>query len=105
VLVCASGSNRVSLEKLGSLVGKPVRQASPDEVKEATGFAIGGVPPVGHKRPLKAFIDRDLMRYEEIWAAAGTPHAVFRTTPHQLLQITQGKLVDIKDDRVSTPAR
>jgi len=96
VLVCASGGNRVSLEKLSGLVGKAVRQASPDEVKEATGFAIGGVPPVGHKRPLKAFIDRDLMRYEEIWAAAGTPHAVFRTTPHELLRITQGELVDIK---------
>lgn len=97
VLVCASGSNRVSLEKLGKLVGRPVRQASPDEVKEATGFAIGGVPPIGHRRLLKAFIDRDLMQYEEIWAAAGTPHAVFRTTPHELLQITKGQLVDIKD--------
>ena len=97
VLVCASGSNRVSLEKLSKLTGKPVRQASPDEVREATGFAIGGVPPVGHTRKLRTFIDRDLLQYEEIWAAAGTPRAVFRTTPNALVQLTQGDIADVKE--------
>jgi len=95
VLVCASGANRVSLEKLAGLVGQPVRRASPEEVREATGFAIGGVPPLGHTRRLRTFIDQDLLRYDEIWAAAGTPHAVFRTTPAQLLEMTQGEVADI----------
>jgi prolyl-tRNA editing enzyme YbaK/EbsC (Cys-tRNA(Pro) deacylase) len=97
VLVCASGSNRISVEKLSQLVGKPVRQASPEEVKETTGFAIGGVPPVGHVRKLKTFIDRDLLHYDEIWAAGGTPRAVFRTTPDALIQMTQGDVADVKE--------
>lgn len=97
VLVCASGANRVSLEKLTELLGRPVRRASPEEVREATGFAIGGVPPLGHARQLRTFIDRDLMQYDEIWAAAGTPHAVFRTTPAQLLEMTRGEVVDLAE--------
>jgi prolyl-tRNA editing enzyme YbaK/EbsC (Cys-tRNA(Pro) deacylase) len=97
ILVCASGANRVSLEKLAGLLGQPVRKASPDEVREATGFAIGGVPPLGHLRRLRTFIDRDLLQYDEIWAAAGTPRALFRTTPAQLLQMTQGEVADVKE--------
>ena len=97
VLVCASGANRVSLEKLAELLGRPVRKASPEEVREATGFAIGGVPPLGHARPLRTLIDRDLLQYDEIWAAAGTPHAVFRTAPAQLLEMTQGEVVDLAE--------
>lgn len=97
VLVCASGSNRVSLERLTELIGRPVRQASADGVRAATGFAIGGVPPVGHSHRLRAFIDRDLARYGELYAAAGTPNAVFRTTPTELIQMTQGELADVKE--------
>ncbi len=97
VLVCASGANRVSLEKLAELLGRPVRKASPEEVREATGFAIGGVPPLGHARPLRTLIDRDLLQYDEIWAAAGTPYAVFRTAPAQLLAMTRGEVVDLAE--------
>ncbi len=98
VLVCASGANRVSTDKLDGLVEGAVRQASPDEVRSATGFAIGGVPPTGFAHPLPTFIDRDLMPYDEICAAAGTPHAVFRTTPLQLQRMTDGTFADIKDE-------
>lgn len=98
LLVCASGDNRVSLDKLNQLVEGTVRQASPDEVRSATGFAIGGVPPTGFARPLPTFIDRDLMPYDEICAAAGTPHAVFRTTPLDLQRMTEGVFADVKDE-------
>lgn len=96
VLVCASGSNRVDVRKLAELVGAPVRQAAPDEVRESTGYAIGGVPPVGHTRSLRVLIDRDLLQYDEIWAAAGTPFAVFKTTPKDLLRMTGGEIADVK---------
>jgi prolyl-tRNA editing enzyme YbaK/EbsC (Cys-tRNA(Pro) deacylase) len=62
---------------------------------EHTGFAIGGVPPIGHIAPLMTFIDEDLMQYEEIWAAAGTPNTVFKLTPKILVEITKGKVVKI----------
>ena len=101
LLVCASGANRVSLEKLNRLVDGAVRQASPDEVRSATGFAIGGVPPTGFARPLTTLIDRDLMQYEGICAAAGTPHAVFRTTPLDLQRMTEGVFADVKADPAS----
>lgn len=97
VLVCASGANRVSTDKLCQLLEGTVRQAKPDEVRSATGFAIGGVPPTGFARPLTTLIDRDLMQYDEICAAAGTPHAVFRTTPLDLQRMTEGVFADVKD--------
>ncbi len=97
LLVCASGSNRVSLDKLRQLMGRPVRQASADEVRNATGFAIGGVPPTGHAKRLRTLIDRDLMQYSEICAAAGTPNAVFLTRPQELLEMTSGELADVKE--------
>ena len=70
--------------------------AKPEFVREMTGFAIGGVPPVGHRHPLKIFIDEDLLQYEEIWAAAGTPHAVFKLTPEELKTITSGEVISVK---------
>ncbi len=97
LLVCTSGSNRVCLEKLAALTGKPVRPATPEEVREQTGFAIGGVPPVGHRRRLRTLLDRDLFQYDELWAAAGTPFAVFSTTPQELLRMTQGETADLKE--------
>jgi prolyl-tRNA editing enzyme YbaK/EbsC (Cys-tRNA(Pro) deacylase) len=95
VLVIASGSNRVNEKKIGSLVGEAIRKADADFVREKTGYAIGGVPPVGHAADLITFIDQDLMDYERIWAAAGTPFAVFELKPADLLQITDGKVIDI----------
>jgi prolyl-tRNA editing enzyme YbaK/EbsC (Cys-tRNA(Pro) deacylase) len=95
ILVVASGSNRISEKKLRDLVAEPVRKADADFVREQTGFVIGGVPPVGHVRFLDIFIDEDLLKYDEIWAAAGTPHAVFRLTPSELQRITAAKVVNI----------
>ncbi len=85
VLALTSGSNRVDTERLAGLLGATeVRRATPDEAREATGFAVGGTPPFGHPRTLRTLIDEDLLAYDEIWAAAGTPDAVFRTTPDEL---------------------
>jgi prolyl-tRNA editing enzyme YbaK/EbsC (Cys-tRNA(Pro) deacylase) len=95
ILVVASGSNRISEKKLRDLVAEPVKKADADFVREQTGFVIGGVPPVGHVKPLDIFIDEDLLKYDEIWAAAGTPHAVFRLTPAELVKITASKVVNI----------
>ncbi len=96
ILVIASGANRVKENKIEALINEPLGKADADFVREQTGFAIGGVPPVGHPQPIQTFIDRDLLQYDEIWAAAGTPHAVFRLTPDELIRITTGTLVDIK---------
>ncbi len=95
ILVVASGANRVNERRLGELAGEPAEKASADFVRERTGFAIGGVPPLGHAEPLLTFIDEDLLQYDEIWAAAGTPHAVFCLTPQQLTQITKGEVTRI----------
>ncbi|MBP1740133.1 MAG: hypothetical protein H6Q48_2426 [Deltaproteobacteria bacterium] len=95
VLVVASGVNRVNEKKLRELLSEPVKKADAEFVREHTGFAIGGVPPAGLSKPMETFIDEDLFKYEEIWAAAGTPHAVFKLTAADLLRITQGKVVKI----------
>ena len=95
VLVVASGANRVNERKLRDLLSEPVRKADADFVREHTGFAIGGVPPAGLAKPMEIFIDKDLFKCEEIWAAAGTPHAVFKLTAADLVKITQGKVVTI----------
>ncbi len=96
ILVLASGSNRVDERKLAALVGEDLRRPDAVFVRETTGFAIGGVPPIGHARRLATYIDEDLMALEEIWAAAGSPNAVFRTTPQELAAMTQGRVADIK---------
>lgn len=95
VLVVASGPNRVNERTLAALVGEPVELAHPDFVKETTGYAVGGVPPFGHAQPLEILIDEDLMTLDLLWAAAGTPHAVFPLTPGQLHHITRGRIVSI----------
>jgi len=95
VLVVASGANRVNEALLGQVLGEPIGKADADFVRLRTGFAIGGVPPLAHAEPLTIFIDQDLLQYTEIWAAAGTPHAVFCLTPAQLVAMTGGKVVQI----------
>jgi prolyl-tRNA editing enzyme YbaK/EbsC (Cys-tRNA(Pro) deacylase) len=95
VMVIASGSNRVNEKKLRDLISEPVKKADADFVRVHTGYAIGGVPPVGHATPIEIYIDEDLMGHAEIWAAAGTPHAVFKLTPQELVTITGGKAVSI----------
>jgi len=95
VLVVASGVNRVNEKKLRDLLSEPVKKADAEFVRGHTGFAIGGVPPAGLSQSMEIFIDEDLFKYGEIWAAAGTPHAVFKLTAADLLKITQGKVVKI----------
>lgn len=95
ILVIASGANQVDEGRLGALAGGPIGKADAAFVREQTGFAIGGVPPVGHRTPLDTFIDADLLGYDEVWAAAGTPFAVFRFAGRDLPALTGGRVVRI----------
>jgi len=96
VLVVTSGANRVSEKAIAALLGEPLAKADAEFVRQRTGFVIGGVAPVGHREPPVTFIDEDLLAYREIWAAAGTPNAVFRLTPQDLLALTGAKAVKVK---------
>lgn len=95
VLVMASGANRVDERKIEAELGEKLGKADADYVRDKTGFAIGGVPPVGHAVEPATFIDRDLLEFAEIWAAAGTPNAVFRLTPAELVELTGGRVIDL----------
>lgn len=95
VLVVASGDNRVDEAKVAALVGEPIGRADAAFVREATGYAIGGVAPVGHATAPVTLIDADLRRFETIWAAAGTPNAVFRLTPDDLARLTGAAFADV----------
>jgi prolyl-tRNA editing enzyme YbaK/EbsC (Cys-tRNA(Pro) deacylase) len=95
VLVLTSGSNRVDENKIERWIGEPIKKADPGFVRAETGFSIGGVPPLAHKRPVFTFVDEDLLTYPELWAAAGTPNAVFRLTPMELLRLTESVAIDI----------
>lgn len=97
VLVVASGANRVSEKRLTEAVGEAVEMADPKYVQETTGFAIGGVPPFGHVAKLATFLDADLMAHSEVWAAGGTPRAMFRLSTAMLAQITEGIVVHLKE--------
>jgi len=94
VLVITSGVNRVNEKKVTALLGEKLGRADADFVRARTGFAIGGVPPVGHKEAPVVFIDRDLLALDKIWAAAGTPNAVFRLTPDALVAMTGGTVAE-----------
>jgi prolyl-tRNA editing enzyme YbaK/EbsC (Cys-tRNA(Pro) deacylase) len=96
ILVIASGANRVNEAILAEVAGEPMLKADADFVRTKAGYAIGGVPPVGHPHPLTVFIDEDLLRCPLIWAAAGTPQAVFHMTPQELLRITGGRVIGVK---------
>jgi prolyl-tRNA editing enzyme YbaK/EbsC (Cys-tRNA(Pro) deacylase) len=97
VLVLASGPNRVDEHRLSELAGEPIEKADADFVRQRTGFVVGGVPPLGHKESVATFIDETLFQYETLWAAAGTPHAVFQLTPLDLQRMTAGRVVAIKE--------
>jgi prolyl-tRNA editing enzyme YbaK/EbsC (Cys-tRNA(Pro) deacylase) len=99
VLVIVSGVNRVDEERLGELIAEPVAKADADYVRQRSGYAIGGVPPIAHVEPLACLIDEDLFQYDAIWAAAGTPRAVFRLTPGDLQRITGARVVSVKGAR------
>jgi prolyl-tRNA editing enzyme YbaK/EbsC (Cys-tRNA(Pro) deacylase) len=95
ILVLVSGSNRVDTARLGQLLGAPIKRANADRVREVTGFAIGGVPPIGLATTLPAYMDRDLLAYERVWAAAGTPTSVFAVDPHTLARIAGARVVEL----------
>jgi prolyl-tRNA editing enzyme YbaK/EbsC (Cys-tRNA(Pro) deacylase) len=95
LLVVTSGAHRVDEARVAALVGEPLERAGADFVRAETGFAIGGVAPIGHARPVVTLIDEHLLRFEEIWAAAGHPNTVFRLTPDDLVTMTQGRVVQV----------
>jgi len=97
VLALVSGSNRLDTARASEALGRTIELADAAKVREATGFAIGGVAPVGHTGPLEVLVDRDLLQYEEVWPAAGTPNAVFPIAPPVLVQITSGRVLDLKE--------
>lgn len=97
VLVLASGPLRVDERRVSELVGEPIEKADADFVRQHTGFVVGGVPPLGHREQVATFIDETLFRYDTLWAAAGTPHAVFQLTPADLQAMTDGQVAAITE--------
>jgi len=95
ILVIASGPNRINEKVIAELTGEDIGKADADFVRQRTGFIIGGVPPIGHEQHLVTYIDRDLLPYPEIWAAAGTPHAVFHLKPEDLVKMTSGLVIQV----------
>ena len=95
VLVIASGASQVDEAKVSQILGTRIHRADAGFVKRATGFSIGGVPPVGHPSQLTVVLDQTLQDFQEIWAAGGTPTSVFRLTPKQLVSITNGSYCDV----------
>lgn len=98
ILVIASGSNRVDVKKIEKSTGLRLGKADGKFVKRKVGYAIGGVPPVGHNEPLNTILDQDLKKYEKIWAGAGTPFAVFQLKPTDLESLTKGRWVDLSEE-------
>jgi len=96
VLIVASGANRVDEKKVAALLGEKIERADPEFVRAKTGFAIGGIPPVGHAEPPVTLLDEDLFKLGVIWAAAGTPNAVFELTPEDLQALTGGRVAEVR---------
>jgi len=95
VLVIAAGDRRVDEQRIAALLGEPIERAVPEFVRENSGFAIGGVAPVGHVRAMATFVDTSLRRFPVLWAAGGTPHCVFPIAPEALIQLSGGAEVDV----------
>jgi prolyl-tRNA editing enzyme YbaK/EbsC (Cys-tRNA(Pro) deacylase) len=98
ILVITSGANRVDEAALEGLLGQPIGRADAEFVRQATGFAIGGVPPLGHANPVTTLFDEDLLLYPAIWAAAGTPNALFEVDPAELLALCEAAPVRVKPE-------
>lgn len=95
ILAIASGINQVDVKKIEKATGLHLTKADSQFVKERVGFAIGGVPPVGHREKIKTFLDPTLLKYETIWAAAGTPFAVFQLKSSEIQKLTAGEFLDL----------
>jgi prolyl-tRNA editing enzyme YbaK/EbsC (Cys-tRNA(Pro) deacylase) len=96
ILVLTSGANRVDEKRISKYAGEPISRADADFVRAVTGFAIGGVPPVGHLLIMDTYLDEDFLKYQTIWAAAGTPNAIFELKTEDLEKMTHGKVVQVK---------
>jgi Cys-tRNA(Pro) deacylase len=96
ILVLTSGANRVDEKRIKEYAGEKIERADANFVREVTGYAIGGVPPIGHANPMETYLDEDLLQYDFIWAAAGTPNAVFELTPGDLQKMTGGTVKCVK---------
>ena len=98
ILILTSGANRVDVKRIVAHTQEKIGRADPDFVRERTGFAIGGIPPLGHLHPIETYVDKDLLNFEEIWAAAGTPKAVFKMPASELEKMTGGKIIQVKQE-------
>ena len=96
ILVLTSGANRVDEKRISEHAGEAIGRADADFVRAVTGFAIGGVPPVGHLQNMETYIDEDFLQFPTIWAAAGTPNAIFELKTEDLQTMTDGKVVRVK---------
>ena len=96
LLFLVSGKNQLDVKKVMNLLGREICKADADFVKKKTGYVIGGVPPAAFSSPIETFIDEDLMKYEDIWAAAGTPHAIFQVKSNDLPRLTGGKVIAVR---------
>jgi len=96
ILVLTSGANRVSERRIAEYAGEAIVRADPEFVRSVTGFAIGGVPPIAHVTAMETYLDEDLLAFDSIWAAAGTPNAIFELSPADLRRMTSGKVVPIR---------
>lgn len=97
VLVVASGGDRVSESRLAATVGEPVAMGNPRFVREVTGFAIGGIPPLGHAQPLDTVVEARLLTFDALWAAAGHPNSLFRLTADELVRMTRGRVAEVAE--------
>jgi prolyl-tRNA editing enzyme YbaK/EbsC (Cys-tRNA(Pro) deacylase) len=96
VVALMSGANRLDEGRLAAVAGSPVAKADAELARTATGYAIGGVPPFGHATDLPVFMDRDLLGYDSVWAAAGRPDAIFEIAPHRLRELSQAVVADLR---------
>ncbi len=94
-LLLVSGANRVDQKGVAAVIGETLDRPDGQLVRDLTGFAIGGIPPLGHDTPLQTFIDEDLLQYDRIWAAAGSPNAVFPTAPKDLQRAAKAKVIKV----------
>jgi prolyl-tRNA editing enzyme YbaK/EbsC (Cys-tRNA(Pro) deacylase) len=98
VVALVSGANRLDERRLAGVAGEPVKKADAETARAATGFAIGGVPPFGHATEVPVFMDRDLLGYAQVWAAAGRPDSVFVISPGRLQELSHATVIDLKVD-------
>jgi prolyl-tRNA editing enzyme YbaK/EbsC (Cys-tRNA(Pro) deacylase) len=96
ILVLTSGANRVDEKRISGYAGETISRADADFVRTVTGFAIGGVPPIGHAEKMETYLDEDFLSYQTIWAAAGTPNAIFELKTEDLQKMTNGKIAQVK---------